>query len=1244
MYGSARAVGHIESSPARSPRLPRSPRLGHRRANSGGGGGGGGKTLSMENIQSLNAAYATSGPMYLSDHEGVGSTATYPKGTMTLGRASNRAMYGGRVTAMGSSPNIASVGLGHHADLLSYSDLGSLSMLQHHHHHPQGVPSALLRQAVRGSGGELLEMQATLRDMQRENDLLRRELDLKDSKLGSSTNSIKSFWSPELKKERMIRKEEAARTSVLKEQMRVTHEENQHLQLTIQALQDELRTQRDLNHLLQQESGGRSGDHYTNIELTEENFRRLQAEHDRQAKELFLLRKTLEEMELRIETQKQTLGARDESIKKLLEMLQSKGLPGGPGRVNEEEEQERARRIAEAEAQLGHLEVILDQKEKENIHLREVFSQELHRRNQMHQDPGKTKALQTIIEMKDTKIASLERNIRDLEDEIQILKANGLLNTEDREEEIKQMEVYKNHSKFMKTKIDQLKQELSKKESELLALQTKLETLNNQNSDCKQHIEVLKESLTAKEQRAAILQTEVDALRLRLEEKESFLNKKTKQLQDLTEEKGTLAGEIRDMKDMLEVKERKINVLQKKIENLQEQLRDKDKQLGNLKDRVKSLQTDSSNTDTALATLEEALSEKERIIERLKEQRAREDNERMDEVESYKKENKDLKEKVNTLQLELTEKESSLIDLKEHATSLASSSLKKESKLKSLEMAIEQKKEECSKLETQLQKKAHEAHEVQQQQQMAGLSSRGNPDYVEREREQRVKLLEKEVSYYKEESGKAQAEVERLLTILREVESEKNDKDKKIAELESPPHSAPVPRPGLGPVPRHGPGGRAPPDPLPPVSSAAPAAPQQIGGMVWDFLGKQAKEQVTKKGGPNLKLGPQGDKKPGQIVGDPRKDNTMDSGQHVKLEEMMNTLERTRQELDATKQRLSSTQQSLQERDGHLTNMRQERRKQLEEILEMKQQALLAAISEKDANIALLELSASGKKKTQEEVLALKREKDRLMHQLKQQTQSRMKLIADNYEDDHYHPHPPHHTQPQQPHPGPQAQLPQPQYQHPPNPQQQQQPPYPHAPHSQHPQPPLQQHPHPQQPQQQYPPHPQQHPQGHPQQPPPQHQQHQPRPQHPQQAQHPHPQQQHAHPGQHPHGPPPQQQHPTYNSTPNSTHNSIHSSTPTAPLCKPPTPSTHIPSSTPTTLHTLRNSTAGTPATHPHTTEEDQGLPEDPPMPAIAPPLTRMTRRAFGRNRVHDNQSSDVRRGDSVTIGGAQPFHDAEIH
>lgn len=59
--------------------------------------------------------------------------------------------------------------------------------------------------------------------------------------------------------------------------------------------------------------------------------------------------------------------------------------------------------------------------------------------------------------------------------------------------------------------VEQAKQDLSRKDSELLAFRTKLETLTNQFSDSKQHVDVLKESLTAKEQRAAILQTEVES-------------------------------------------------------------------------------------------------------------------------------------------------------------------------------------------------------------------------------------------------------------------------------------------------------------------------------------------------------------------------------------------------------------------------------------------------------------------------------------------------------------------------------------------------------------------------------------------------------------------------------------------------------------------------------------------------------------------------------------------------------------
>uniref|UniRef100_A0A674D870 ELKS/RAB6-interacting/CAST family member 1a n=1 Tax=Salmo trutta TaxID=8032 RepID=A0A674D870_SALTR len=991
MYGSARSVGRADANHSgggrdagrdggssqgsgRSPRLPRSPRMGHRRTNSTGGSGGcpggaGGKTLSMENIQSLNAAYATSGPMYLSDNEVAMSDRVNKSGRemTTMGR--QRVTYGSRASAGGgggvaaSTPNIATSAPAN--AVLPGGMMAGDSLAFGDHHMASTVPHSL-RQA---RDNTILDLQAQLKEVLRENELLCREVEVKESKLSSSMNSIKTFWSPELKKERALRKDEVSKITVWKEQYRVVQDDTQHLHMTVQALQDELRIQRDLNQLLQQDPASQGRELALNSEPTEENYRRLHGDHERQAKELFLLRKTLEEMELRIDTQKQTLGARDESIKKLLEMLQSKG----PSAKASEEDQERTRRLADAEMHRHHLESLLDQRDRETTALRE----ELHRRYEGTPESTKTKALQTVIDMKDAKINSLERGLRDMEEEVMMLKSNGLLSCEERQEDMKQMEVYRSHTKFMKNKMDQVKQDMSRKDTELLGLQTKLETLTNQFSDSKQHIEVLKESLTAKEQRAAILQTEVDALRLRLEEKETTLNKKSKQIQEMSEEKGTLNGEIHDLKDMLEVKERKVNVLQKKIENLQEQLRDKEKQMSSLKERVKSLQTDTSNTDTALNTLEESLAEKERIIERLKEQRDRDDREKTEEIDSNKKELKDLKEKVSLLQGDLSDRENNLLDLKEHASSLASSGLKKDSKLKSMEISLDHKKEECLKLENHL-KRA----------QNATLEAKANTELSER-----ITSLEQEVTRHREDSGKAQAEVDRLLEILREMENEKNDKDRKINELE-----------------------------------------KQTKDQSKKVASLKHKEQVEKSR--NARLVDEAKK---------REDNISESSQQVKdslrlkterieeleealresvqitaeremvlaqeeaarnhqekqIEELLGAMEKVKQELESMRAKLSSTQQSLCEKETHLTTLRAERRKHLEEVLEMKQEALLAAISEKDANIALLELSSSKKKKTQDEVALLKREKDRLVQQLKQQTQNRMKLMADNYEDDH---------------------------------------------------------------------------------------------------------------------------------------------------------------------------------------------------------------------------------------------------
>lgn len=185
-----------------------------------------GKTLSMENIQSLSAAYATSGTTYPSDRDALEPSGGYHKGTMTLGRTTNRSSYTGRSTAIGSTPNITSTGMSLPSD--PYGD-------QTHHLQPGGSFS-LRRRAGRstqgldsvGRGeGSTLDLQVQLRELQRENELLKREIDGgRDGRMGSSMNSV-NFWSPEVKRDRAVRREEGVRTSILKEQYKTNQEDSQ---------------------------------------------------------------------------------------------------------------------------------------------------------------------------------------------------------------------------------------------------------------------------------------------------------------------------------------------------------------------------------------------------------------------------------------------------------------------------------------------------------------------------------------------------------------------------------------------------------------------------------------------------------------------------------------------------------------------------------------------------------------------------------------------------------------------------------------------------------------------------------------------------------------------------------------------------------------------------------------------------------------------------------------------------------
>ena len=73
----------------------------------------------------------------------------------------------------------------------------------------------------------LFELQVQVSELHKECAKLQKELDNTKDKLSSSMNSIKTFWSPELKKERSLRKEETAKCNMLSEQLKVAQAERQ---------------------------------------------------------------------------------------------------------------------------------------------------------------------------------------------------------------------------------------------------------------------------------------------------------------------------------------------------------------------------------------------------------------------------------------------------------------------------------------------------------------------------------------------------------------------------------------------------------------------------------------------------------------------------------------------------------------------------------------------------------------------------------------------------------------------------------------------------------------------------------------------------------------------------------------------------------------------------------------------------------------------------------------------------------
>ena len=149
------------------------------------------------------------------------------------------------------------------------------------------------------------EVQIKLIEMQKEINYLKCELELTSQKLQSSIQSVKTFWSPELKKERQARKDEAVKYQLLYEKYKILVTSSSY-------------NSAGGNEAISMSSSPIGGT--TSEDLQQSSISNL----NKLLKENNLLKKTISEMEMRINTQKQLFSSKDETIKNLFMLLNSK--------------------------------------------------------------------------------------------------------------------------------------------------------------------------------------------------------------------------------------------------------------------------------------------------------------------------------------------------------------------------------------------------------------------------------------------------------------------------------------------------------------------------------------------------------------------------------------------------------------------------------------------------------------------------------------------------------------------------------------------------------------------------------------------------------------------------------------------------------------------------------------------------------------------------------------------------------
>lgn len=436
-----------------------------------------------------------------------------------------------------------------------------------------------------------------------------------NQKLGSSMHSIKTFWSPELKKERALRKEESAKYSLINDQLKLLNQENQKQAMLVRQLEEELRLRmRQPAPELQQQ------------------LEALFAENEHLQREIAILRDTIKELELRIETQKQTLQARDESIKKLLEMLQNKGMG------KEEERQMFQQMQAMAQKQLDEFRLEIQRRDQEIL----AMAAKMKALEEQHQD------YQRHIAVLKESLCAKEEHYSMLQTDVEELKAR--LDEKSRLVEKKtaaalaaahELAELRDHSEIKDRKINVLQRKLdlheANKKLQAAGAQNakagedtaqakkhlqeefkKLEDARRQFEEHRKAVEAKRKDVEEKEKSLAELDRQLKKRKEQMDQMEASLRKaggSTAAVTDLNRKLTDTQKEAETMKQQLEQSKEEAARLSAETERLlqlvqmsQEEQAQKEKQMMEMQQSIRNLQAKLKSQQQAQAQREEELS------------------------------------------------------------------------------------------------------------------------------------------------------------------------------------------------------------------------------------------------------------------------------------------------------------------------------------------------------------------------------------------------------------------------------------------------------------------------------------------------------------------------------------------------------------------------------------------------------------------------------------------------------------